>query len=872
MPDLEAARTYFLDALAAHQAADYARAESLLRKALEIVPDRVSVLGNLCSALIAQGRYGEASQYARRALELDPRAGDLHRLLAQSLDGEGRPEESLVHLTLGHVLEHGDADAHADHGIALLAVSRHAQALESVDRALALDGGSVHAWISRGLVLAALARREESVACLDRAIELDPRCAKALVNRAAVLLEMGKAAEALESADRALLVDAGDAQAWLNRGNALGKLGRDDEALECYDSMLAGTHSCVGAHPGHAGAWNNRGNTLLRLRRHAEALLAFDKALASDPGNMEAWSNRGIALSELGRHEEALDSHDRALALRPDAAGAWTNRGFTLSGMKRYAGALACYDRSLAIQPDLAEAWSNRGRMLGVMRRFDDALAAFDRALEIDPGLADAWLNRGNALYQVKRYGPAVDCYSRALALHPDIDHALGGWIHASLMLCQWSGLEDGFKRAEDAILRGRNVASPFQALAAPFSRETQRRCAELGVAKYFPPRAGAVDLPASTGRRLRIGYISADFRDHPVGYQLRGLLRWHDNASVELVGFSLRDPGPDAYRDVLRQGFARVHELGALPPQEAIDLMRRERLDVAVDLTGHTDGSRMELLAARIAPIQVNYLCPGTSGAPYFDYLVADTVTIPPGHQAGYTEHVVRLPGSFFVTDYRHVALAPHPSRAHEGLPVAGFVFACFCESYKITPRIWDVWMRVLRQVPQSVLWLGLRSNTAALENLRREAQIRGVAPDRLLVAKFAERREDHLSRLALADLCLDTPVYNGHTTTADALWAGVPVLTSPGDAFCGRVAASILNAIGLPELVARDLAAYEAIALRLAQAPGALAELRARLARNRLTQPLFDTERSVRHLEVAFRTMVERRRNGLPPESFAV
>ena len=772
-----------------------------------------------------------AAELLQQALAIVPDRPSVLANLGAALLELGRTEEALVHITRSQVIERGDAGAHAEHGLALRRAGR----------------------------------REEARASLERAIALDPGCMPALVNHAGMLLEQGNAADALAGLDRALAVDPGNAFAWINRGIALDKLGRHEEALTAYDRAL-------GLHPGHAGAWNNRGNTLVRLHRHEEALSAFDTALEIEPRHVEAWSNRGLALSGLGRHKEALESNDKALAILPGAASAWSNRGLTLSALKRDEEALACFDKAVDAQPGLAEAWSNKGRVLTSMARMDDAMAAFDKARGIDPRFADAWMNRGNALIQLKRYDEAMECYERALSIAPGTDHALGGSIQSRQMLCHWSGLGERLQQAELAIEAGKKAMIPFPALAVAFPLETQRRCAEICVAANYPPVAGWSNTSGPAEGRLRIGYLSADFRDHPVGYQLLALAGRRDRSAFELVGFSLRRRKSDQYAESLHRAFDRIHELDGLDPQVAIELLRSERLDIAVDLTGHTDGSRLDLFAGRIAPVQANFLCPGTSGAPYIDYIVADAVTIPEVHRAGYTEQVVRLPGSFFVTDYRGIALATGQSREGEGLPEDGLVFASFCESYKITPQVWEVWMRLLRQVTGSVLWLGIRSNAQALENLRTEARGHGVDPGRIVVASFAPTRKDHLSRLALADLCLDTLVYNGHTTSADALWAGVPVLTAPGGYFCGRVAASILHAAGMPELVARDLADYESIALRLASSPAELAALRERLARTKHEMPLFDTERSVRNVETAFRMMVERHRKGLPPESFTV
>lgn len=800
MPDLEAAKQYFLDALAAHQAADYVRAESLLRKALEIVPDRVSVLTNLSAVLLESGRIDEALTYSERAAGLEPGGADLWYRLAELCEKQDKPREALVHRTRGHVIEHADADAHSDHGFALLSAGRAAEALDHIEKAVVLDDRSVRAWTNRGLVLTELRRFRESEQAFDRAIALDPRCAASLSGKASVLLAENRLEEALESADRALAIEARDPRIWFTHGAILNALGRPDEAVS-----------------------------------------SLDKALGIEPRYADAWCNRGMAMGRIARHEEALASYDRALDIHPRHALSLTNRGVEL-------------------------------RALG---RPEDALASLEMAIDCDPGIAEAWYNRGVLLSDFRRFAEALASYDRALALKTHIDYALGSRFHAAMMLCDWRGLAEVLGKIERGLELGHKVSQPVILLLSPLLARLQRRSAETFVAERHGRRMvgpAVSSTPPQTGSRLRVGYLSGDLRNHPVGIQALALARYHDRRNVEAIGFSLLRVENDPYQDAIRKSFDAFYDLSALSPADAVKLVRQRELDVAVDLHGHMQGSRMEILAEGVAPIQVNFLCPGTSGAPFIDYILSDATTIPSAQRDGYTENLALLPDSFFVNDYRSMKPSATRTRAEEGLPESGFVFASFCESYKITPDIWEVWMRLLRNLPDSVLWLGIRSNAAALENLKREAAAWGVSPERLVMAKFAERREDHIARLALADICLDTPVYNGHTTTADALWAGVPVLTSPGNAFCGRVAASILNAIGLPELIAADLPEYEAMALRLAQMPGELAGLRAKLARNRDTQPLFDTERSVRHVEAAFRMMVERQRKGLPPESFAV
>ncbi len=706
----------------------------------------------------------------------------------------------------------------------------------------------------------------QAAAVYRRILKFEPANAAAL--HALGMLEAGQGnfGESLRLFERLVRLYPQDPAVRNNFANALRASGARAAAVEQYEEA-------VRLRPGHAQAWCNRGAVLDELGRQEEALASLDQALRIEPDNADARYNRGNVLHDLGRHEEALGSYAQALEIAPDFAAAWCSRGDVLAGLERYAEALASYDRAVGLRPDHAEAWCQRGGTLNEMKRPAAALQSCERAIALEPGHFGGWWNAANACFRLGRHAEALDHYRKALSLKPDIDYGPGQCLHEKMILCDWEGLGELRGLIEKGVAEGRRVAMPFVAQVAAFSAELQKACAEIHVAELFPSAASASIRGTSAGSsgRIRIGYVSGDFRNHPVGHQVRGLAKYHDRSAFEVIGLSLRRDDADPGQQSMRADLDQFHDLSDVPGAEAVAKIRAMALDVAVDLQGHMDGRRMELFAARIAAVQVNFLCPGTSGAPFVDYILADGTVIPANRQGAYRENLVALPDSFFITDYRAMRLTPAPPRAEQDLPAAGFVFASFCESYKISPSTWDVWMRLLRALPESVLWLGIR-NPVALENLRREAAARGVAPERLVIAKFTAQREDHLSRLATADLCLDTPGYNGHTTTADALWAGVPVLATLGDGFSARVAASQLQACGLPELIADSVTAYEALALELARSPDRLAALRARLAANRQTRPLFDTQRSVRHVESAFEGMLARHRQGMPAQSFCV
>jgi predicted O-linked N-acetylglucosamine transferase (SPINDLY family) len=526
----------------------------------------------------------------------------------------------------------------------------------------------------------------------------------------------------------------------------------------------------------------------------------------------------------------------------------------------------------LSLRPDFAEALIARGNVLMELGRVPEALIHYERALLLAPESAEALYQRGSALFQLKRFEAAAASFARLLELSPDHDYAAGGMFHARLHACQWG--EYGATAAElaAAVERGEKCEVPFSFLAHNANPATQLECARLYTADKFPP---AKD-PIWTGERyrhdrIRVAYLSADFHDHATAYLMAGLFEAHDRARFEISAISFGPDPPGPMRGRLRPAFDRFLEVRETSERETARLLRELEIDIAVDLKGYTTDARPGILAQRGAPVQVSYLgYPGTLGADYIDYILADAYVIPAGHERFYSEKIVRLPGSYQVNDRKRAIAGQTPSRAELGLPRDGFVFCCFNNSYKIAPGVFDVWMRLLGQVPGSVLWL-LEDNADATRNLVQEADRRGVAADRLV---FAPRfgLPEHLARHRQAGLFLDTFPYNAHTTASDALWAGLPLVTCSGETFASRVAGSLLHAAGVPELATDNFVDYEALALKLAMEPDTLAAVRAKLARRRDACPLFDTGLFCRHLEAAYAAMHERHRRDEPPASFDV
>lgn len=674
---------------------------------------------------------------------------------------------------------------------------------------------------------------------------------------------LGRLANAIDCYDRALALKPDCAEAWSNRGIALQASGRTAEALESHEKAIR-------IKPDQSANWLNRGNALQALRRLDEAADSYGQAILLKPDQAEGYSNRGIILKELGRLDEALEHIDAAIALNPALTDAHSNRGAVLLGLGRPAEALDSHDRAIALRSDFADAHGNRGAALLDLRRLDEALAAFDRSIQLRPGDGDTHYNRGNVLQELKRLDEALDSYRHAVAFGTRQAEAHNQILYQKARICDWS--EEPCAEVDPMLL---GIATPAVTPFAPLIWDDDRtrnllRSRAFSTQRH-PITAPPPPRPDIRRSKLRIGYFSADFHDHATMYLMAKLFEAHDRSRFEIHAFSYGPERQDAMRARLMRSVDRFHDVRTSTDRAVAALAREQAIDIAVDLKGYTQYSRSGIFAHRAAPIQINYLgYPGSMGADFIDYIVADRVVIPDDHRDGYAEKILRLPASYQVNDdSRTIADAP-VNRAALGLPERGFVFCSFNNSYKISPAEFDIWMRLLGRVEGSVLWL-LRDNRHAEANLRREAAERGVDAARLIFADRAPLPE-HLARHRAADLFLDSFKVNAHTTASDALWAGLPLITRPGDGFASRVAASLLHAIGLPDLIAESMEDYERLALAIATDPARLASIRARLGANLSTAPLFDSQRFTRHIERGYELAFGRYLNGLGPDHIDV
>ncbi|HYK81312.1 MAG TPA: tetratricopeptide repeat protein, partial [Micropepsaceae bacterium] len=799
-----------------------------------------------------------------RALALKPDYAPAMLNRGNVLSQMGRFADALASYDLAQALMPASGELTMNRGNALFELERYAEALASYDAALKQDHREPLLWNNRGNALSELGRDQDAVASFTRALALEPAYADALVNRGNALVKLERDVEALADFTKALVIEPDNIEALDSRGHLLLRGKQAIEALASFDRILV-------LDPAHGEAASGRGVALIGLKREEEALAAFDSALQIAQ-SAEVLSNRASALARLKRYEDALIDADRALALDPVNGAAWHNRGSALAGLKRYREALVCYDKALALSPESSNTWNNRGATMLSLKQDEAALPYFETALRLNPDDADAWSNRARAFSTLKRFPDAIADSERALALDPDHAGAMRIGFHSRLHACDWRRRDEDKKRITAGLISGSRVIETLDHRGLCDSESEHLAAARLWVADECPPAA----TPLWRGERyrhdkIRIAYLSTDLRAHAVASLIVGIFEHHHKDHFETIAISFGRDDKSETRARIETAFDRFIDVTEMSDSEVAAMMREMEIDIAIDLNGYTGDPRTAILAYRPAPLQVNYLgYPGTMGAPYIDYIIADRIIIPEDQQSHYSEKIVYLPDAYQANDRKRRVADRTPSRTEAGLPEHGFVFASFNNTYKIGPEVFDAWMRLLRGIDGSVLWL-LEDNSIAGANVRREAQLRGIAPERLIFAPRA-KPDEHLARHRLADLFLDTLPYNAHTTASDALWMGLPLVTCPGSTFPGRVAASLLRAIGLPELVTDTLADYEALALELAREPAALTAIKAKLVANRDSHPMFDTARFTRYLEAAYSTMWERQQRGDAPESFSV
>lgn len=627
-------------------------------------------------------------------------------------------------------------------------------------------------------------------------------------------------------------------------------------------------------YPEHGDAWHWRGIACFYQKRGEEGLPHLLKAVELFPNHPYYYNTLGVVQRQYASITDAQKSFEYALTLKPDYAEAGMNFANLLRDEGEYESAIGWYMWAQRLKENYFEALNNLGILFKNQKAYEPAKSWLNKALEVNPNYANAYLNLGVIAEEEKKRSEAIELYEKTLVLKPDCHEVRLSLAHQKMHLCDWSGLETQINTVRQLVCEGyRGEMLPFNFLSLPGSTALeQKQCGQLFFnSRYssFSRKTSELGLTFNRKRKekIRIGFLSVDFREHAVAISLVQVIEQFDRNRFELFAYAYGQDDAGPTRQRLKVSFDQFIDIDALSHIDAAQKIYQDQIDILVDLTGYTAGSRSEIMALHPAPIQVNYLgYPSTMATECVEYLLGDHIITPVEHADAYTEKLVLLPDCYFPHD-RNRVLEGEPTREAEGLPTDKFIFCSFNQPYKINPQLWDVWCQILREVPNSILWLH-GFDTIARENLGKEAEARGVSTERLIFAKVKPKLSEHLARIALADLALDTVPYNGHTTTGDALWAGTPVLTALGDYFSARVAASMLHAAGFPDLVASNLDQYAQKAIEIAQNPAQLQALRQRLADSRLTCRLYDSARLTRNIEKAFVAMYENWLAGNAPQ----
>jgi protein O-GlcNAc transferase len=806
-----------------HQAGNLAAAATFYLKILDKQPDHTDTIFLIGTLHLQQGNLDAATVFLKKVIALKPNYVTAYNNLGAALQKSGKLDEAIDSYRLAIKLKPDYAEVHSNIGTALK------------------EQGKL----------------DEAIASYRQATVLVPNNAEAHNNLGAALQKSGKLDEAIESHRQALSLKPDYAEAYSNLGAALKEQGKLEEAIANHRQALS-------LKPDYAEIRNNLGTALQKSGKLDEAIHSYRLAIKLKPDYAEAYYNLGNALKIHGETDEAIKSYKQAITLEQNNVNAYVNLGTVFQGQGKSTDAISCYKKALEIKPDDVNAYYNLGNAFQVQGEFNEAISYYQKALELKPDHAEAYNNIGAMFQEQGELNKAISYYQKALDLKPDGAEIYSNLFHQFQQVCAWqktegmaaklddfttNALDNGTKTAEVPFVSLARHTDPSRvfAVAKSWSCDIERAIANLKI--HFPH-----DVRKSRKTKITVGYLSNDFRNHPMAHLMLGLFGLHNRDEFKIFCYSYGKDDGSYYSARIRQDCDKFVDIHNLNDSAAAKCIYEDQVDILVDLKGHTRGNKLEICALRPAPIQVRYLgLPCTTGADFFDYIITDRIVTPEEHAQYYSENFVYMPHCYQVNDHTQEISNKDWKKADFGLPEGSFVFCSFNQGYKIEPVMFNTWMKILRQIPESVLWLQ-GTNESAKENLRMEAEARGVKSDRLIFAEKLPKCE-HLARLRLADAALDTRIVSGAATTSDALWVGVPVITLQGSNFASRMSSSILTGIGLSELIVHNIEEYEVLAVRLAHNPGELQTIQQKLTKNLSTEPLFDTPRFAKNLEKAYK-----------------
>lgn len=863
------------------QLANFSESMFYNQQCIRVDPQCAEAYGNLGNALKEIGDLVGAVQFYLKAIKLHPRFSDAYNNLANAYMQLGQLTEAMETYKMALVLDPSLVDAHSNLGNLYKAQGLLDSARLCYTEAIRVKPTFAIAWSNLAGVLKDEGQLELAIEHYREAIRLAPEFADAHSNLGNVLKECGRIQEAIQSYQHAISIRPGFAIAFGNLASSYYDAGQLELAVQTF-------RHAIQLEPNFPDAYNNLGNALRELRQLEQAITCYRTALRLKPDHPHAYNNLGNALKDKGMVKEAIHCYTTAARLMPQFAAAHSNLGSVLKEQGKLDQALAHYQEAITIDPQFADAYSNMGNVFKDLNRLEEAIQCYSTAIRLKPQFADAYSNLASAYKDGGRMDDAITCYRKALSLRPQFPDAFANYFHAMLFVCDWRSRDADLRTlmgfldqqfASDAVLPS---VQPFHALVYPLSmqrfQDISRRYAERA-----RMNVSLVEMPAlrykskKSHERLRVGYVSSDLGNHPLAHLMQSVFGFHDQNKFEIFCYATSPDDGSRWRRKISDEVEHFVDISDVRNHgDAARKIHQDGIHILINLNGYTKGARNEIFALQPAPVQMSYMgfC-GTLGADYIQYMVGDATVVPVAHRRFFTEKIIEMPHSYFVNDHKQSAqevLEPDkcPTRAQYGVPEDQFVFCNFNQVYKIDPQTFTTWMNILKRVPQSILWL-LRFPPLAEANIRAEARARGIKDHRLHFTDVAPK-DEHLKRGYLADLFLDTPECNAHTTGCDILWGGTPMITMAKDRMACRVASSLLQAANLSELITQTLDEYEELAVALASDMEKLWDVRKRLEEDRLQCPLFDTRRWVQNLETGLTMAWERHEAGLSPDHIQV
>jgi protein O-GlcNAc transferase len=806
------------------------------------------------------GQFETAAEHYKQAISINPNYYKAHYNLGGVLHELGRLDLSIKSFKSALSLKPDYAEAYNNIGNVFKELDQFDNAIKSFDKAIEIKPNYFSAHYSLGSIFQNLDNIEAAITSYEKVLVIKPDFAELHNNLGVIYQGVGEINSALEHLEAAVRIMPEFAEAHCNLGNVLKELNQLDKAIECYKNAVA-------IKPDLADGYFNIGLMLQDQKKFDSAVKNYEMAISINPNYADAHLNLGNVLQDLGQLDESVESYQKTLVIKKDSIEAHFELGLTFMQLGKFDAAIESYKKALSINPDYDMGHNSLGNALHKIGQLEKARKSYEKALSINPGYAEVYFNLGNLMLDLNNLDEAALNYNYALNLKPGIDCNFGNLFHTKMHLCSWGDFSRNLKELVKKINHNEKTISPFSLSALVDDAKIQLKNAEIFAKEKFQKNIALSKINKySNCTKIRIGYFSADFREHPVSTLTAELYELHDRNQFEIYAFSF---GPDTLDELnlrIKSGVDNFYDVHMMSHKDIVLLSRSLKIDIAIDLGGFTANNRLEIFAMSAAPIQINYLAyPGTMGANFHDYIVADETLIPEDQKSNYSENIIYLPNCYMPQDRTRQISDKSITRQEYNLPEDSFVFCCFNNSFKITPKEFDIWMRLLSKIDGSVLWL-LKANKSSEVNLKTEAKKRGIEPNRLI---FADKMpvEEHLARQKLADLFLDTFNFNAHTTASDALWVGLPVLTKIGKGFAARVASSLLTSLEVPELITTSEKEYEALALSLAMNPEKLSLIKKKLADKRTSAPLFDTETYTKNLEKAYTQVYERYTQGLSP-----